>query len=101
VAPSQLVSQLLELKADGNFNVTPQSAFGIVGGINIAIRGIDDLLALAQKTPEDFDAQQAIGSIGMLQQYSEREQGADGKPVDKFKIELNDAGQFLVNGKPM
>jgi len=30
-----------------------------------------------------------------------REQGADGKPVDKFKIEVNEAGQLLVNGKPM
>ena len=62
--------------------------------LNIAIRGIDDLLALAQKTPEDYDAQQAMGSIQMLQAYSAREQGADGKPVDKFKIEVNEAGQM-------
>ena len=38
---------------------------------------------------------------GMLQQYSAREQGADGKPVDKFKVEVNEAGQILVNGKPL
>jgi hypothetical protein len=101
VAPSQLVAQLTELKADGGFDVSPQAAFGIVGGINIAIRGMDDLLALAQKTPDDIDAQQAISSVGMLQQYSAREQGADGKPVDKFKVEVNEQGQFLVNGKPM
>jgi hypothetical protein len=101
VAPSQLVAQLTELKADGGFDVSPQAAFGIVGGVNIAIRGMDDLLALAQKTPDDIDAQQAISSVGMLQQYSAREQGADGKPVDKFKIEVNEQGQFLVNGKPM
>lgn len=101
IAPSQLLSQLVETKADGKFSVTPQSAFGIVGGINVAIRGIDDLLALAQKTPEDFDAQQAMRSIRMLQQYSQREQGADGKPVDKFRIDVNEAGQLLINGKPM
>ncbi|HET6619710.1 MAG TPA: hypothetical protein VFG64_07195 [Dongiaceae bacterium] len=101
VAPSQLVAQLTDLKADGSFDVSPQAAFGIVGGVNIAIRGMDDLLALAQKTPDDIDAQQAISSVGMLQQYSAREQGADGKPVDKFKIEVNEQGQFLVNGKPM
>ncbi|MEZ5833338.1 MAG: hypothetical protein R3D05_19355 [Dongiaceae bacterium] len=101
IAPSQLVSQLIETKADGNFNVTPQSAFGVVGGVNVAIRGIDDLLALAQQTPDDSDAQQAMGSIQMLQQYSQREQGADGKPVDKFKIEIDATGQFLVNGRPM
>jgi hypothetical protein len=101
IAPSALVSQLVDIKADGLFNVTPQSMFGVVGGLNIAIRGMDDLQALAQKTPEDYDAQQAMGSIQMLQQYSAREQGADGKPVDKFKIEVNEAGQLLVNGKPM
>ena len=101
VVPSQLVSQLVEMKADGNFSVTPQSAFGVVGGLNVAIRGMDDLLALAQKTPDDYDAQQAISSVGMLQQFSQREQGADGKPVDKFKIEVNEQGQLLVNGKPM
>ena len=101
IAPSQLLSQLVEIKADGAFNVQPQAAFGIVGGLNVAIRGVDDLLALAQQTPDDYDAQQAMGSIQMLQSYSAREQGADGKPVDKFKIEVNEAGQMTVNGKPM
>ena len=97
----QLVSQLIEMEAGGNFSVSAQSAFGIVGGLDVTIRGIDELLALAQKTPEDFAAQQAIGSINMLNQYSQREQGADGKPVDKFKIEVGADGQMLVNGKPM
>jgi hypothetical protein len=101
VAPSQLVSQLMELKADGNFSVTPQAVFGVVGALNVAIRGLDDLVALAQQTPERSDSQQAIGAAGMLQQYSAREQGADGKPVDKFKIEINEGGQVTVNGKPM
>lgn len=101
VVPSQLVSQLIEMKADGNFNVAPQSAFGVVGALNIAIRGMDDLMEFAQKTPDDIDAQQAMSSVGMLQQYSQREQGADGKPVDKFKIEVTEQGQLLVNGKPM
>jgi hypothetical protein len=101
IAPSQLLSQLVEIKADGAFNVQSQAAWGIVGGLNVAIRGIDDLLALAQRTPDDYDAQQAMGSIQMLQVYSAREQGADGKPVDKFKIEVDAAGQMTVNGKPM
>lgn len=101
IAPSQLLSQLVEIKADGAFNVQAQAVYGIVGGLNVAIRGIDDLLALAQQTPDDYEAQQAMGSIQMLQSYSAREQGADGKPVDKFKIEVNETGQMTVNGKPM
>jgi hypothetical protein len=101
VAPSQLASELVEMKADGLFNVVQQSMFGVVGALNVAIRGMDELVALAQKTPEDMEAQQVMGTAGMLQQYSAREQGADGKPVDKFKIEINEAGQILVNGKPL
>ena len=33
----------------------------------------------------------------MLQQYTAREQGADGKPVDKFRIEIGGDGQ-IKNG---
>jgi hypothetical protein len=101
LAPSQLVSEVVEVKTDGMFNVVQQSMFGVVGALNVAIRGMDDFVALVQKTPNDPDAQQALGAIGMMQQYSAREQGADGKPVDKFKIEVNEGGQVLVNGKPL
>lgn len=101
VTPSGLTSDVTELKADGMFNVTPQSMFGVVGALNLMLRGLDDLVALAQATPDDYDAQQVLGIAQMLSQYSAREQGADGKPVDKFKIELDEGGQILVNGKPM
>jgi len=101
VAPSQLVSEVVEVKADGMFNIVQQSMFGVVGALNVAIRGMDDLVALAQQTPEDYEAQEVMGTAGMLQQFSAREQGADGKPVDKFKVEINEAGQILVNGKPL
>jgi hypothetical protein len=101
VAPSQLVSDVVEVKADGMFNVVQQSMFGIVGALNVAIRGMDDLVALAQQTPEDYVAQEVVGTAAMMQQFSAREQGADGKPIDKFKIEINDAGQILINGKPL
>jgi hypothetical protein len=101
IAPSQLVSELVELKADGMFNVAQQSMFGMIGALNVAIRGVDDLVALAQQTPGDFESQHVMGGAEMLQQYSAREQGADGKPVDTFKIEINEAGQVLVNGKPL
>ncbi len=101
VTPSQLAAQLVNLKADGSFNVTPQAMWGVVGALNVAITGMDDLMALAQQTPDDYNAQQAIGSIEMLKQYSAREEGADGKAVDKFKLEVNESGQVLINGKPM
>lgn len=101
VTPSELAAQLVNLKADGSFNVTPQAMWGVVGALNVVVTGMDDLMALAQQTPDDYNAQQAIGSIEMLKQYSAREQGADGKPVDKFKVEVDESGRILVNGKPM
>ena len=101
VAPSELVAELVAMKADGVFNVVQQAMFGAVGTLNVSIRGMDDLVALAQQTPDDYDSQQVLGTAAMLQQYSMREQDADGKPVDTFKIEINEAGQVLVNGKPL
>lgn len=101
VAPSELVAQLVAMKADGVFNVVQQAMFGAVGTLNVSVRGVDDLVALAQQTPDDYDSQQVMGTAAMLQQYSVREQDADGKPVDRFKIEIDEAGQVLVNGKPL
>jgi hypothetical protein len=101
VAPSELVAQLVAMKADGMFNVVQQAMFGAVGTLNVSVRGMDDLVALAQQTPEDYDSQQVMGTAAMLQQYSVREQDADGKPVDRFKIEIDEAGRVLVNGKPL
>ena len=41
------------------------------------------------------------GAVGMLMQLAKRETGADGKPVDKFLIEVKETGEFTVNGNPM
>jgi hypothetical protein len=101
IAPSELVAQVVAMKADGMFNVVQQAMFGAVGTLNVSVRGMDDLVALAQQTPDDYDSQQVMGTAAMLQQYAVREQDADGKPVDRFKIDINEAGQVLVNGKPL
>ena len=90
-----------EVKADGMFSVTPMAVWGASGTMNVLWTGLDDVMALAQANPGDPSAQDVIGIVGMLLQYAKRETGADGKPVDKFAIEVKDTGEMLVNGQPM
>ena len=102
IDPSAIETDKARLSADGELKLameTPQKAVGVV---NFALLGLDDLMALAKGMAEQSpDAMQAMGMLQMLQTLAERETGADGKPVDKFKVDLTEAGAVLVNGKPL
>ncbi|GAB2178084.1 YdgA family protein [Dongia sp. agr-C8] len=102
IEPSGLETEKAKLSADGALKLaleTPQKAVGVV---NFALLGLDDLIALAQgMAGQSPDAQQAMGVLSMLQALAQRETGADGKPVDKYKVDLTESGQVLVNGKPL
>lgn len=102
IEPSGIETEKAKLTADGALKLaleTPQKAVGVV---NFALLGLDDLIALAQgMANESPDAQQAMGMLSMLQALAQRETGADGKPVDKYKVDLTETGQVLVNGKPL
>ena len=37
----------------------------------------------------------------MIQSMAKREDGSDGKPVDKLKLEVDATGNTMVNGMPM
>lgn len=101
VTPSAVTAEMTEVKADGAFNVTPQSVMGAVGTLNVAWTGLDDVMALAQANPADPSSADIIGVVSMLMQFAQREAGADGKPVDRFKIDVKETGELLVNDKPM
>lgn len=101
ITPSGVSAEMTEVKADGAFNVTPQSVFGAVGTLNVAWTGLDEVMALAQANPADPSAQDVIGVVSMLMQFAQRDTGADGKPVDTFKIDVKETGELLVNDKPM
>jgi hypothetical protein len=102
IEPSGIETEKAKLSADGALKLaleTPQKAVGVV---NFALLGLDDLVALAQGLADQSpDAQQAMGMLSMLQALAQRETGADGKPVDKYKVDLTETGQVLVNGKPL
>jgi hypothetical protein len=101
VTPSALTADVTEVKADGNFSVSPQAMMGIAGALNIAWTGLDEVMALAQANPAEPNAMDVTSMVGMLMSMAKRETGADGKPVDKFLIEVKETGEFTVNGNPM
>ncbi len=101
VTPSALTADVTEVKADGNFSVSPQAMMGIAGALNIAWTGLDEVMALAQANPAEPNAMDVSSVVGMLMQMAKREAGADGKPVDKFLIEVKETGEMTVNGNPM
>lgn len=101
VTPSALTADVTELKADGNFDVSPQAMMGVAGALNIAWTGLDEVMALAQANAAEPNAAEVSMAVGMLLQMAKRETGADGKPVDKFLIEVKETGEMTVNGNPM
>ncbi len=101
VEPSHLTSAAANLTADGDFVLQSAAIYGATGGLNIAITGIDQLMQLAQQeADQDPQAAQYAGVLQALLGYAAREQGSDGKPVDRFKIDVPQNGQLTVNGKP-
>jgi hypothetical protein len=102
IDPSGIETEKARLSADGAMRLameTPQKAVGVV---NFSLLGLDDLIALASGMAEQNpNAMQAMGVLQMLQGLAQRETGADGKPVDKFKLDLTETGAVLVNGKPL
>jgi hypothetical protein len=102
IEPSGIETEKAQLSAEGELKLAMESPQKAVGVVNFALLGLDDLIALAQSlAAQSPDAQQAMGMLSMLQSLAQRETGADGKPVDKYKVDLTETGQVLVNGKPL
>lgn len=102
VEPSHLTSSATNVNAAGQFAIQAAAAHGAVGAIDFAVTGIDQVIALAQKQSEqDPGAAQYLAMAQALLTYATREQGGDGKAVDKFKVEVPQSGPLTVNGKPL
>jgi hypothetical protein len=102
IDPSAIQTEKARLTADGALRLAMDSPQKAAGVVNFALLGLDDLMALATTmAPQSPDALQAMSMLQMLQGLAQRETGADGKPVDKFKVDLTEAGAVLVNGKPL
>ena len=102
IDPSEIVSEQAKLTADGDLKLALQTPQKAVGVINFALFGLDDLIALASSLAEQNpEAGQAVGVMQMVKGMAQRETGTDGKPVDKYKVDLTETGQMLVNGKSL
>ncbi|HVI88248.1 MAG TPA: hypothetical protein VM659_08100 [Dongiaceae bacterium] len=102
IEPSHLTSQATNVDATGDFSIQATAAHGAVGSLDVAITGLDQVIALAQKQSEqDPEAAQYAAMAQALLTYADRQQGGDGKAVDKFKIDVPQSGQLTVNGKPL
>ncbi|HVJ41159.1 MAG TPA: hypothetical protein VM639_06675 [Dongiaceae bacterium] len=102
IEPSHLTSSATNIDATGDFAIQATAVHGSVGSLNVNVTGLDQIIALAQKqADQDPAAAQYVGMAQTLLTYATREQGSDGKPVDKFKIDVPPAGQLTVNGKPL
>lgn len=102
IEPSAIETEKARLTADGALKLAMQTPNKAVGAINLALFGLDDLMALATSLAnESPDAAQAVGFMQMLKGLAARETGGDGKPVDKYKVDLTEAGAVLINGKPL
>jgi hypothetical protein len=102
VEPSHLTSAAANVTADGDFVLQSAAIYGATGGLNISITGIDQLMQLAQKEAgQNPEAAQYVGVLQALLGYAAREQGSDGKPVDRFKVAVPQSGQVTINGKPL
>jgi hypothetical protein len=102
IEPSGIETEKAKLSVDGELKLALESPQKAVGVVNFALLGLDDLAGLARSMAEQSpDAQQAMGFLPMLQALARRETGADGRPVDKYKVDLTETGAVLVNGKSL
>jgi hypothetical protein len=102
IEPSHLTSSATNVDATGDFSIQATAVHGAVGALNIGVTGLDQVIALAQKQSEqDPEAAQYVAMAQTLLTYATREQGSDGKAIDKFKVDVPQTGQLTVNGKPL
>ncbi len=87
------------LNADGILEADAQAMTGAKGALNLAITGLDNVMALASSAATPAE-QQAMGMLFMLKATARRETGADGQPVDVWALELTPDGGILLNGAP-
>ena len=101
IDPSWLEAAKARLTADGQFSLAPNVPGMATGTVNLGLTGLDDLVAMFSAMPGDPMAANALQMLGQAQALANRETGADGKPVDKFKVDLTPQGTLEVNGKPL
>ncbi len=92
------------LRAEGAFQVDPATAIGVRGRLELAITGLDEMIAAATGAAQSGQiapgVQGNIMFLMLLKGMAKREPGPDGRPVDRLDIVVTPAGEVLLNGLP-
>jgi len=95
-------SQAAAMSAKGAFDVNPASPQGITGGLDVAITGLDEVIALLEGEVNAGN-QDAVGPLGManwLKTLARRETDSESRVVDRYDLQLTADGRTLLNGQP-
>lgn len=95
-------SQAAAMSAEGAFDVNPASPQGVTGGLEVAITGLDEVIALLEGEVNAGN-QDAIGPLGManwLKTLARRETDSQSRVVDRYDLQLTADGRTLLNGQP-
>jgi len=99
IAPSTIETARGRFAFDGNVASMNGAPFG---KLNVTATGLAEIVhAVEIALKDDPGAQGILDALHEIQSHAEHGTGADGKPADKFRLELAPNGKMTVNGKPL
>jgi hypothetical protein len=101
ISDGQLKAPGLSGKFVGSLSNDPRAAMGFTGSAHVELSDLDAVIAKGQQYAGEPTASEILGVLQVMRSMSEHATDASGKPVDRFKISLDTAGNAWVNGKPI
>jgi hypothetical protein len=81
-------------------NNDAKAPMGFTGAATIELSDLDGLIAKSQQYADEPATVEIVGVLRMMRALSDHGTDAAGKPVDRFKVTMDNQGNTLVNGKP-
>jgi hypothetical protein len=99
IAPSSIETARGRFGFDGDLASSNGMPFGKV---NVTATGLAEIVRTVEASLKDEpDAKEILDALHQVQAAAQHGTGADGKPVDKFLLEMAPNGEMKVNGKPV
>ncbi|HKF61835.1 MAG TPA: hypothetical protein VKB42_10780 [Dongiaceae bacterium] len=80
-------------------NNDAKAPMGFTGAATIELSDLDALIAKSQQFADEPTTAEIVGVLRMMRALSDHGTDAAGKPVDRFKVTIDNQGNTLVNGK--
>jgi hypothetical protein len=91
-------SPSVKLDMDGSVKADANAVMGAIASLDLELVGLDTIIGMAQMFSGGDPSTTA--PLEMLKQFSDRSNGSDGQPIDKFAVDLAAGGEVTINGKP-